>query len=100
MWASSMTGAVEVRRELHVLAVAIVDPDLDDVDFLRRQLLHGLASLGRPRNPVRRHRPSRFRRREARPAVKNRAAPGMGIDRMANAAASVSCPMLMAALTP
>ena len=35
-----------------------------------------------------------------RPAEKIRAAPGMGIARMSNAAASVSCPMLKAALTP
>ena len=51
--ASSMIGAVELRRQLLVLAVAIVDPDLDDVDLLRGELLHRLAALGLGRDPVR-----------------------------------------------
>ena len=39
--------AVEVRRQLLVLPVAVVDPDLDDVDLLRGELLDGLARLRR-----------------------------------------------------
>ena len=44
--------AVERRRQLRELAVAIVDPDLDDVDLLRGVLLDGLAAFLRRRDPV------------------------------------------------
>ena len=52
--ASSMIGAVEIGRQLLVLAVAVVDPDLDEVDFPRGQLLHRLPRLGLGGHPVRR----------------------------------------------
>ena len=42
-------------------------PDLDDVDLLRRILLHRLARFRRGRHPVRLGRAPRFRRRDAAP---------------------------------
>ena len=54
---------VELGRELLHRAHAIVDPDLDDVDFLRGVLVHRLARLGDRRHPVRRGRAARLRRR-------------------------------------
>ena len=58
-------GAVELGRELRVLAHAVVDPDLDDVDAERGLLTHaGAPFLGR-RDPVRNVGAARLRRREA-----------------------------------
>ena len=45
-------GSVERRRQLRKLAIAIVDPDLDQVDLLGGLFPHGLAGLGLRRNPV------------------------------------------------
>ena len=47
------------------LPVAVVDPDLDDVDLLRGELLHGLAAFVGVVDPVRRVRASRLRHRDA-----------------------------------
>jgi hypothetical protein len=44
---------IDLRRHLLVLIVAGIDPDLDDVDLLRRELLHRLATLLLSRDPVR-----------------------------------------------
>ena len=56
--------AVELGRQLLHGAQAIVDPELDDVDFLRGVFLHRLARLGDRRHPVRRRRPARLRSRD------------------------------------
>ena len=38
--------AVQIRRQLLELAHPVVDPDLDDVDFLGGEFLHGFAGFG------------------------------------------------------
>src|SRR5262245_59702600 len=43
---------IDLRRELLVLAVAGVDPDLDDVDLVRSELLHRLTPILRAADPV------------------------------------------------
>ena len=45
--------SIHGRRQLLVLAVSIVDPDLDQVDFSGRQLLHGLSTFGFAVDPIR-----------------------------------------------
>ena len=52
--------SVEVRRELLELAVAGVDPDLDDVDLLVGEVLNRLAAVRLARDPVRRRDASRL----------------------------------------
>ena len=53
--------AVELGRQLLVLPVAIVDPDLHHVDFLRSELLYSLPRLCLGRHPVRRFGSARLR---------------------------------------
>ena len=53
--------AIQIRRELLVFAVAVVNPDLDQVDLLRGELLHGLPSFRLGRNPVGRFRTTGLR---------------------------------------
>ena len=38
-------GGILLRRHLLDLALPVVDPDLDDVDLVRRELLYGLAGF-------------------------------------------------------
>ena len=95
-------GAVELGRQLLELAVAIVDPDLDDVDLLRGVLLHGLARP-RPRVVIQYGAvgAARLRRRDA---AAGREEARRARDRLRaliwNGASPVSCPRLSAALTP
>ncbi len=58
-------GRVQLGRELRVLAVPVVDPDLDDVHFSCSLLLYRFAPFGRCRDPVRRHRPAGLWRGDA-----------------------------------
>ena len=58
-------GRVERRAELLVLAVAVVHPDLDDVDLQGRLIPHRLARLLLRRHPVRHVGPARLRARDA-----------------------------------
>src|SRR5690606_9995451 len=44
--------AIELRRKLLVLPVAIVHPDLDEVDLALGELAHGRAALLLGRDPV------------------------------------------------
>ena len=93
-------GAIEFRRQLLVLAVPVVDPDLDDVDLVRRELLHRLAAFRLGRNPI-----GHVVRPGSgivipRPALKNRAAPGIVWPRISRVLRSWSVPRLSAALTP
>ena len=62
-------GAVHFRSQLLVLAVPVVDPDLDDVDLVRRGLLHRLAAFRHGGNPVRRGRTPRLGRRDPAPGA-------------------------------
>ena len=91
--------AVHIGRQLLVLPVAVVDPDLDDVDLLRRELLHRLAGFRRGGDPVRRGRAARLRRGE--PAAGREEARRAG-NRLARISRHVVVvlPMLIAALTP
>ena len=58
-------GAVQLRRKLRILAHAVVDPDLDDVDTERRLLAHAGTRFFHRRNPVRNFGTARLGRREA-----------------------------------
>src|SRR5439155_2554416 len=58
-------GAVEFRAQFLVLAVAVIDPDLDEVGFLYCQLLYGLPGFRFSCHPVRHVRSSRLRARDA-----------------------------------
>ena len=51
-WGLVDDGTVQIRRQLLVLAVAVVDPDLDDVDGFGGQLLDGALCLRLCVDPV------------------------------------------------
>ena len=86
--------AVELGGELLVLAVAIVNPDLDEVHLLRRKLLDRFARLGVGRDPVGTVvRPSSGMVMP-RPADSSRAAPGIRSLRIFNATSPGSVPRL------
>ncbi len=57
------------RGQLLVLAVPCVDPDLDDVDLVRRELLHRLAAFRLGRNPVGHGGAPRFGHRDPAPCT-------------------------------
>ena len=72
-------GAVDFRRELLVLAVAGVDPDLHDVDLVRRELLHRLAAFLLGVDPVRHRQASRLGHGDAAPGAEEARGAGDGL---------------------
>jgi hypothetical protein len=75
-------GAINFGSQLLVLAIPCVDPDLDDVDLVRRELLDRLAAFRAGRNPLRHRCASGSGIVMLRPPLRNGAAPGIVWPRM------------------
>jgi hypothetical protein len=75
-------GAINFGSQLLVLAIPCVDADLDDVELVRRELLDRLAAFRAGRNPLRHCCASGSGMVMLRPALRNRAAPGIVWPRM------------------
>lgn len=70
-------GAINFGSQLLVLAIPCVDPDLDDVELVRCELLDRLAAFRAGRNPLRHCCASGSGIVMLRRALRNRAAPGI-----------------------
>ena len=92
-------GAINLRRQLLVLAVPGVDPDLDDVDLPLRELLHRLAAFRVGRDPVRHRYAPRLRHRDPAPGAEEAGGAGNGLAAHVEQLV-LSVPMLSTALTP
>jgi len=93
-------GAVKLRRQVFVLAVAVVDPQLDDLDLADGFFAYSLSRFffGRDQWGIS-VRPG-CGDVMPRPALLYRAAPGISSSPIANGAVSGSWLRLITALTP